>query len=51
MTDWIAEERRYLFQNYARQPIVLVRGSGTRGWDERGRDYFDFVGGLAVNVL
>jgi len=51
MTDWIAEERRYLFQNYARQPIVLVRGSGTRVWDEQGREYLDFVGGLAVNVL
>ncbi|GBD23025.1 Acetylornithine aminotransferase [bacterium HR29] len=51
MTDWIAEERRYLFQNYARQPVVLVRGQGTRVWDDQGREYLDFVGGLAVNVL
>ena len=51
MTDWIAEEARYLFQNYGRQPVVLVRGEGTRVWDAEGRSYLDFVGGLAVNVL
>lgn len=51
MTDWIAEEHRYLFQNYGRQPIVLERGEGTRAWDTEGREYLDFVGGLAVNVL
>lgn len=51
MTDWIAEEARYLFQNYGRQPVVLVRGEGTRVWDAAGRSYLDFVGGLAVNVL
>ena len=51
MTDWIAEERTYLFQNYGRQPIVLDRGEGTRVWDTNGKEYLDFVGGLAVNVL
>ena len=51
MTDWIAEERKYLFQNYGRQPIVLVRGEGTRAWDADGKEYLDFVGGLAVNAL
>jgi acetylornithine/N-succinyldiaminopimelate aminotransferase len=51
MTDWIAEERRYLFQNYGRQPIVIERGEGTRVWDVSGREYLDFVGGLAVNAL
>jgi acetylornithine aminotransferase/acetylornithine/N-succinyldiaminopimelate aminotransferase len=51
MPDWIAEEHRYVFQNYGRQPIVLERGSGTRVWDVDGNEYLDFVGGLAVNVL
>jgi predicted acetylornithine/succinylornithine family transaminase len=51
MTDWIAEERTYLFQNYGRQPIVIARGEGTRAWDVDGKEYLDFVGGLAVNVL
>jgi len=51
MTDWIADERRYVFQNYGRQPVVLDHGQGTRVWDVDGNEYLDFVGGLAVNVL
>ncbi len=51
MTDWIAEEHKYLFQNYGRQPIVLERGEGTRAWDVDGKEYLDFVGGIAVNIL
>jgi acetylornithine/N-succinyldiaminopimelate aminotransferase len=51
MTDWVADEQRYVFQNYGRQPIVLERGEGTRVWDSDGKEYLDFVGGLAVNAL
>lgn len=51
MSETIESEKQYLFQNYGRQPIVLVRGEGTRVWDDEGRSYLDFVGGLAVNVL
>ncbi|MGB4864011.1 MAG: acetylornithine transaminase [Tepidiformaceae bacterium] len=51
MTDWVAEDSQYLFQNYGRQPIVMDRGEGTRVWDVDGKEYLDFVGGLAVNVL
>ena len=51
MTDWVAEEHHYLFQNYGRQPVVIERGEGTRVWDVDGKQYLDFVGGLAVNVL
>ncbi len=51
MTDWVAEEHRYLFQNYGRQPVVIERGAGARVWDSDGREYLDFVGGLAVNAL
>ncbi|HEY5476687.1 MAG TPA: acetylornithine transaminase [Tepidiformaceae bacterium] len=50
-SDWIAEEHRYLFQNYGRQPVVIERGEGTRAWDADGKEYLDFVGGIAVNVL
>lgn len=49
--DWIAEEHKYLFQNYGRQPVVVERGEGTRVWDADGKEYLDFVGGLAVNAL
>jgi predicted acetylornithine/succinylornithine family transaminase len=51
MTDWVAEEQRYLFQNYGRQPVVIERGEGSRVWDTDGKEYLDFVGGLAVNAL
>ena len=51
MTDWIADENQYVFKNYGRQPVVLDHGEGTRVWDTDGKEYLDFVGGLAVNVL
>ncbi len=41
----------YMFQTYGRFPIVLVRGDGCRVWDEDGKEYLDFVGGIAVCAL
>ena len=32
-------------------PITLVRGEGVRAWDESGKEYLDFLAGIAVNVL
>jgi predicted acetylornithine/succinylornithine family transaminase len=51
MTDWIADEAQYLLQNYRRQPVVLTRGQGTCVWDENGKEYLDFVAGLASVTL
>ena len=42
---------QYLMQTYTRQPISIVRGRGTRVYDLEGREYVDFVGGIAVNAL
>ena len=42
---------RYLMQTYTRQPISIVRGRGSRVFDLEGREYVDFVPGVAVNVL
>ncbi len=47
----LAWAQRYLTPNYARAPICLVRGEGVRVWDTEGREYLDFVGGIAVNAL
>jgi predicted acetylornithine/succinylornithine family transaminase len=33
---------------YGRQPVAFVRGSGTKLWDVDGREYLDFVAGIAV---
>ncbi len=37
--------------NYNPQPIIPVRGEGSRLWDQDGREYVDVTGGIAVNVL
>lgn len=42
---------RYVMPTYARWPVVLVRGHGARVWDADGREYLDFGGGIAVNLL
>ena len=42
---------KYVAQTYARFPIALVRGKGTRVWDADGKEYLDFVSGLAVISL
>jgi len=45
------EEKSALFPTYARFPLTLVRGEGSRLWDDRGREYLDFASGLAVTNL
>ena len=41
----------YMFKTYGRFPITLVRGKDCRVWDEEGKEYIDFVGGIAVCSL
>ncbi|WP_460063642.1 acetylornithine transaminase [Streptomyces sp. YKOK-I1] len=40
-----------LMNNYGTPRLPLVRGEGARLWDADGREYVDFVGGIAVNAL
>ncbi|MEC9308697.1 MAG: aspartate aminotransferase family protein [Chloroflexota bacterium] len=49
--DWIAKEQKYYAQTVRRQPVVIVRGEGTRVWDADGKEYLDFVAGWAVDNL
>jgi predicted acetylornithine/succinylornithine family transaminase len=42
---------RYVVPNYARYPLVFARGKGARVWDADGKEYLDFGGGIAVNLL
>ncbi|HZO88643.1 MAG TPA: acetylornithine transaminase [Chthonomonadaceae bacterium] len=44
----MALDREYVMGTYARQPIVFVRGEGAKLWDSAGREYLDFLGGIAV---
>ncbi|MFT4675976.1 MAG: succinylornithine transaminase family protein [Reinekea sp.] len=40
-----------MMPNYAPGKIIPVRGAGSHVWDQAGREYVDFAGGIAVNVL
>lgn len=37
--------------NYAPANIIPVKGEGSRVWDQQGREYVDFAGGIAVSSL
>jgi acetylornithine/N-succinyldiaminopimelate aminotransferase len=51
MTDWQELEKKYYMQTNVRVPVTLVRGEGMRVWDDKGNEYLDCVGGLAVDSL
>jgi acetylornithine/N-succinyldiaminopimelate aminotransferase len=50
-SDIIKDGQSYLMNTYSRQPLVLVKGRGTKVYDSDGREYLDFVAGVAVNNL
>ena len=51
MSNWQELEAKYYMQVVVRTPLTLVQGRGARVWDDNGREYLDFVGGWAVNIL
>jgi len=51
MSNWQELDSKYYMQTIVRTPVTLVRGKGVRVWDDTGKEYLDFVGGLAVNCL
>jgi predicted acetylornithine/succinylornithine family transaminase len=51
MNPTIEREARVHLPVYARQPLVITRGSGCWVWDDAGSRYLDLVAGIAVNVL
>jgi acetylornithine/N-succinyldiaminopimelate aminotransferase len=40
-----------MMPNYGTPPIAIDHGDGIRVWDADGREYLDFVGGIAVSSL
>ncbi len=48
---WMELERRYFLPVSKRLPVVLVRGEGSRVYDQSGRAYLDFLAGIAANSL
>lgn len=49
--DIIALSDKYVMHTYGRIGLAPVKGRGARLWDADGREYLDFVGGLAVDSL
>ena len=51
MTDWQELAKKYLFNYLERIPVTIERGNGVRVWDDKDKEYIDFVGGWAVCAL
>jgi predicted acetylornithine/succinylornithine family transaminase len=49
--DIAALTDKYVARTYARTPIALVKGKGVKVWDADGKEYLDFLAGIAVNSL
>ncbi len=47
----IEKGKKYVMNTYNRFPIALDRGEGMYVYDENGKKYIDFLGGIAVNSL
>lgn len=43
-----AIESAHVIPSYARYPVEIVRGEGTRMWDSEGNEYLDFLSGISV---
>ena len=50
-SDKLAQGLERLLPTYVRAPVTIVRGEGCRVWDDEGREYLDFGGGIAVVSL
>jgi acetylornithine aminotransferase len=42
---------KHIFGTYSRFPVAFVRGEGCRLWDDAGKEYLDFLAGIAVCSL
>jgi acetylornithine/N-succinyldiaminopimelate aminotransferase len=46
-----ADEAKHLMNTYKRPPVLFTHGRGARLYDSDGKEYLDFLGGIAVNAL
>jgi predicted acetylornithine/succinylornithine family transaminase len=47
----LEQYQRYVIGNYTRYPVTLVRGEGSRVWDDLGNRYLDFFPGWGCDLL
>lgn len=48
LSELQAIEAKHVIPSYARLPVELVRGAGTRLWDADGNEHLDFLSGISV---
>lgn len=51
MSSWTERYAASLMNTFGPPKLALVRGEGAHVWDADGREYVDFLGGIAVNTL
>ncbi|MBZ5741105.1 acetylornithine transaminase [Nocardioides sp. GBK3QG-3] len=51
MTSYQERYSASLMNTFGPPKLALVRGAGAHVWDEDGKEYVDFLGGIAVNAL
>lgn len=49
--EWLSRYEGALMNTFGPPQQVLVRGEGAKVWDADGKQYLDFLGGIAVNAL
>jgi len=49
--DTVALFEKYVFANYTRNPVVVVKGKGSYVWDADGKKYLDMFPGWAVSGI
>lgn len=47
----IEQNSKYVMNSYGRIPVSFEKGEGTKIWDADGKEYLDFVAGIAVTNL
>jgi acetylornithine aminotransferase/acetylornithine/N-succinyldiaminopimelate aminotransferase len=50
-SDWVERGEKVFVGTYSRFPVAMVKGEGCRLWDADGREYLDFLTGIAVCSL
>jgi predicted acetylornithine/succinylornithine family transaminase len=51
MKKFFDDASRYIMNTYTRYPVVLRKGRGMKVWSSDGKEYLDFVAGVAVDIL
>jgi acetylornithine/N-succinyldiaminopimelate aminotransferase len=51
MKKLLEDSDNYLMHTYNRFPVAIRKGRGMKVWSTEGKEYLDFLGGVAVNCL